>query len=675
MIKPYNSPFHADEIAVQRRAGVADSVARYSEGFIRSAMPEQHRDFFTSQTMVIAGLCDQSGTPWAMPLFGKPGFIRSPNAEKLDIGITPELCSLLNLEFKTHAKIGLLGIELQTRRRNRVNGVIADIKPHYFSIAVEQSFGNCPQYIQKRKLRCQSQRQRRECFDDLNISSQLEAASKALIAKADTFFIASRTETFDNDPRTGIDTSHRGGKPGFVKIDGNTLKFPDFSGNRFFNTLGNIVSDGRVGLFFPDFSSGATVFLSGTARIIWEDEALAQIAGAERIIAVDVSRSVYIEHFLKMTGELEEYSPVLKNTGTWHKRAATLQTEDPYHAFKITAKIAESRDITSFYLRPLDASLAMSYDAGQYLPLRLIDPKTASPIFRNYTISQAPRGGVYRISVKREAQGLASRLLHDHYTEGDTLSVGVPAGNFTLANNNRAVVFMSGGVGITPMFAMLEHIIENNKRTTAPRKVWFFHGTQNRATHAFAEQVKLLAQQKPWLQSHTVYSRPSASDKAGVDFDSEGHIDINLLKRILPVDDYDFYLCGSESFMGSIYSGLKSSGVKPGNIFYEFFGEGSLESTAVMLDKVADRAELVFSKSGITASWFPEHGSLLSFAETLGLKPAYSCRTGNCGACRCGISSGEVVYGNKTGFTPDSGHVLLCCARPAKGSGKLIINL
>ncbi|WP_354622908.1 pyridoxamine 5'-phosphate oxidase family protein [Psychromonas sp. MME2] len=666
------SQFHDAEIAIQEKLGIAEMVSRSSEGFIRAAMPDQHREFFTNLPMVIIGLVDHDGYPWAMPLFDKPGFIQSPDKKTLNIATLPALTDLFKLNFTNNQKIGLVGIDSHTRRRNRMNGVIKNINPTGFSIVVEQSFGNCPQYIQKRELSWTKSHLRHLNISTLTLEKTLSPTSLALLESADTFFIASRTRFFSTDKRDGIDASHRGGKPGFIKVEGDTLYFPDFSGNRFFNTLGNIESDGRVGLFIPNYSTGETVFLTGEATIIWDESAAIEFEGAERIVSVKIRNSIYLDNFLPIQGVLKELSPSLFHTGIWQENRDVCLDQK---AFIITQKIKESLDITSFYLTPVDNSVLKAYQPGQFLPISIKPNDANAPIFRSYTLSRAPANDTYRISVKRESNGLVSRILHDQLNTGDIIYAGQPAGKFTLNANDNPIVLLSMGVGITPMIAMLQGLIRDIKNGATPRSVWFIHGTKNPETHAFTNELTTLTKQHHWLHIHSVYSQPKSTDAAAGNDSTTGRINIELLKRILPFDLFDFYLCGSESFMRSLYTGLRITGVNKSNIFYEFFGEGSIEENNTPTLPIAKKSEIHFSSSNITAIWTPEEGSLLEFAEKQGIKPMYSCRTGNCGACRCHIEKGKVSYTKTLGYIPEEGQVLLCCARPADTLPSITLDL
>ncbi len=214
-------------------------------------------------------------------------------------------------------KIGLLGIELPTRRRNRMNGVVSASGKDGFSVRVDQSFGNCPKYIQTRDIQLTGDRNADQPGTIVS-GATISTEAKALIERVDTFFIASRTKHINDDPRSGIDVSHRGGRRGFVQVVNNSrISFPDFAGNRIFNTLGNIVDDGRVGIIFADFASGDAVLVSGRASVIWDKQRVSAFRGAERLIDVAVEKTVFAPAILPVSGELIEAWPDLAKTGAW----------------------------------------------------------------------------------------------------------------------------------------------------------------------------------------------------------------------------------------------------------------------------------------------------------------------------------------------------------------------
>ncbi len=313
-----HTPFHTEEINVQKKTGFADRVAKYGNNFIRSYMPEQHCLFFEQLPFMIAGLIDQSGHPWAVPIIGKKGFIQSPDEHTLQLNTQPLWTQTLKLQTTIDSKIGLLGIEPETRRRNRMNGTISLSQSHKLEVKVDQSFGNCPKYIQKRHIEWTNITANTTNTQPPETSSYLSVDAKKLIKNADTFFIASRASELTKDPRAGIDVSHRGGRPGFIKIyDDNHLYFPDFSGNRFFNTLGNIQADSRVGLFFIDFTTGDVLLIAAQASIDWDKDRLSEFKGAERFINIKPISIIYTKAALHLTSELVEVSPVLHKTGVW----------------------------------------------------------------------------------------------------------------------------------------------------------------------------------------------------------------------------------------------------------------------------------------------------------------------------------------------------------------------
>ncbi len=308
--------YHGGEIAVQEQAGVRKVADRLSQ-MIRPFMPDQHRAFFEMLPFVVVGLTDERGRPWSTLCAGDPGFIRSPDDVTLRITSAPLLARELGLQVRSGDKIGLLGIELSTRRRNRMNGVIADAGADGFAVRVEQSFGHCPQYIQTRSVKPRGT-EPAPSAGKVERCETLTSEAAALIGQADTFYISSRTSEFSARASSGIDVSHRGGRPGFVGVGGdNTLSFPDFSGNRLFNTLGNIADDGRVGMVFPDFETGDLLSLTGRARIVWDGERLESFEGAQRLVDVRVDEMVHARSALPLAGTLMEQSPKLARTGVW----------------------------------------------------------------------------------------------------------------------------------------------------------------------------------------------------------------------------------------------------------------------------------------------------------------------------------------------------------------------
>jgi uncharacterized protein len=309
------SPFHTGEQTIQSLAGVRDRMERKGRAVIRDYMPEQHQAFFAALPFMVVGLADQNGHPWATTLSGSPGFMHSVDESLLAIKAWLDPGDPLHSCIQDDASIGGLGIELSTRRRNRINGRIENcVIGKGFSIRVQQSFGNCPKYIQARTER---PRPRSTPVSESRMASHLGDDEVGLIAEADTFFIASRSAQLDpEEPSQGLDVSHRGGLPGFVRVVSRTeLCFPDFSGNLLFNTLGNLEVDARAGLLFIDFRSGGMLHIIGRTRICWDVPEMARSAGIERLIFLDIQCVLNREHAFPHLFDFVSYSPHLGTEG------------------------------------------------------------------------------------------------------------------------------------------------------------------------------------------------------------------------------------------------------------------------------------------------------------------------------------------------------------------------
>ena len=284
------SPFHPGELAVQARLGVQERVDVQGRRMIRDYLTEQHQQFFTKLPYLIVGTVDGDGNPWSSLVVGKPGFIEINSDRRLTI--TTDILSgdPLASNLKLGVDIGLLGIELPTRRRNRINGVVTKLDRDRFEIQVKQTFGNCPQYIQPRILSIEKLSQQSYIEEIVN----LEKSAQNFIAKADTFFIATAYQDIDRKMNTGVDVSHRGGNPGFIKIDSSgTLTIPDFSGNNHFNTIGNLELNPKAGLLFIDFATNDLLYLTGTVEIIWSGEELTTFNNAQRLIRFHLTKGYF----------------------------------------------------------------------------------------------------------------------------------------------------------------------------------------------------------------------------------------------------------------------------------------------------------------------------------------------------------------------------------------------
>ena len=311
-------PFHEGECAVQERVGVREQLAGVGLHAIRDFMPEQHREFLVQLPFVIAGTVDTLGRPWASILANPPGFIESPDPRSLIVHARPLTADPLHDTLKTGAPIGLLGIQPHTRRRNRVNGAVDSTTADGFTVRVSQSFGNCPKYIQARKPEYVADHTGVE--KRVIRSAALDETAGRLIARADTFFIATTypAEVGDDAPAHGVDVSHRGGKPGFVRVDDDgMLTAPDFQGNFLFNTLGNLAVNPRAGLLFIAFETGDLLYLTVDAEMVWDGAEVDAFDGAERLLRFRVREARRVVGSLPLRWGEARLSPVLGRTGAW----------------------------------------------------------------------------------------------------------------------------------------------------------------------------------------------------------------------------------------------------------------------------------------------------------------------------------------------------------------------
>jgi predicted pyridoxine 5'-phosphate oxidase superfamily flavin-nucleotide-binding protein len=298
--------FHPGELAAQARAGVGSP----GSGGIRPFMPDQHREFFALLPYLFLATVDDDGWPVATVLTGEAGFVRSPDPTTLSVAARPREGEPGGELFRPGQPFGALGLDFATRRRNRVNGVIAEAGEGGLTLRVLQSFGNCPQYIQTRAV---------EPGPASTIPAETIAfpAPDALaqIARADTLFVA----TVAGGRNGGVDISHRGGLPGFVKVSGEVLTIPDFRGNRFFNTLGNLVLDPRAALLFVDFETGDLLHLQGRAEIDWDaPSGGAWPEGVQRQWRLRVERAWRRPAALPLRWAFGDYAPTSLATAAWN---------------------------------------------------------------------------------------------------------------------------------------------------------------------------------------------------------------------------------------------------------------------------------------------------------------------------------------------------------------------
>ncbi len=295
---------HDGERALQQRLGVHERMAEVMGEVVRTAMPAQHIELFEKLPTLLVGGLDAQRRPWATVLSGWPGFMHAPDVQHQRVEALPQAGDPLSLQLGM--PLGLLGLQPHTRRRNRMNGTLVALDSHGFTLQVDQSFGNCPKYIQARVPRWVKREAPAPAQTE---SAQLSAAALQLVRGADTLFIASAApQARGHAGAEGVDMSHRGGLPGFVRItqhgsDRTVLHIPDYRGNHFFNTLGNLLLNPHAGLLFIDHHSGDLLQLTGHTELLWDE--------AEREIRFSVERGLWRARALPLEWSAPEFSPQL----------------------------------------------------------------------------------------------------------------------------------------------------------------------------------------------------------------------------------------------------------------------------------------------------------------------------------------------------------------------------
>jgi ferredoxin-NADP reductase/MOSC domain-containing protein YiiM/ferredoxin len=338
----------------------------------------------------------------------------------------------------------------------------------------------------------------------------------------------------------------------------------------------------------------------------------------------------------------------------------------------------ESGSVKSLALLPADDRPLVSALPGQFIVLRLQPEPEGPAVLRNYSLSDLPATDHYRVSVKREVNGVAGTYLHSQIRVGDLVDVAAPRGSFTLKPGDNPVVLLSAGVGATPVLAMLHALAHE----ASPREVWWLFGARNREDHPFAEESRSLVKRLARGKSYIWYSRPGPEDRPGVDFDLPGRIAGDAIEKLGVPLDADFYLCGPSTFLSDMTSGLAALGVSGERVHAEIFGAAKAITPGIAQSSPArphppegpagSGPRVSFARSGLNVCWSPKFASLLEFAEACDLPVRWSCRTGVCHMCESGLISGQVAYQPEPLDAPARGNLLICCSQP---EGDVAIDL
>jgi ferredoxin-NADP reductase len=337
----------------------------------------------------------------------------------------------------------------------------------------------------------------------------------------------------------------------------------------------------------------------------------------------------------------------------------------------------ESVSVFSLVLVPADDEPLAAALPGQFVVLRLPIQSGPRPVLRSYSLSDLPSTEHYRVSIKQEENGLGSTYLRTRITPGSKLEVSAPRGSFILRSGGEPVVLLSGGVGATPVLAMLHALAAEQ----SSRPVWWLHGARNRDGHPFREESRALLQELQYGHSYIQYSRPGSADQRGVDFDAAGHLAVSAFEKIGVPREAQFYLCGPAAFLRDITAGLAAWGVAADHIHTEIFGtldsitpgmKAGTHSPHLPAGPAGFGPQVSFARSGLTLPWGAKYQSLLELAEACDVAVRWSCRTGVCHTCETALIAGDVEYDPEPLDPPAKGDVLICCSRPR---GEVILDL
>lgn len=449
-----------------------------------------------------------------------------------------------------------------------------------------------------------------------------------------------------------------------------------------------LVAHHRPGFYFRVLQEG---------RVGAGDDIVKVADGPERVTVADMDALLYLpghsreqlERALRIPalsrGWQQSFAAMLRQESTAQTVMGNpgLATEEKppawpgFRPMKVSQIRKESNSVTSFVLVPGEGQPLVAAQAGQFVVLRLQTAPDKPPLLRSYSLSDLPAVDHFRISVKSELNGVGSSFLSRHVHEGDVLDVSAPRGGFALRPGDGPVVLLSAGVGATPVLSML-HLLAAER---SQRQVWWIYGARNRDDHPFAAESRSLLSQLSGGRSYILYSKPTATDQVGVDFDASGHIDVTLLEKIGVQRNSDFYLCGPPAFLESMHEGLRNWGVLPEQVHMEVFG--TLEAITPGVARIEHTPHLPpgpkglgpavsFARSGVTVAWDPKFGNLLELAEACDVPVRWSCRTGVCHTCMTGLIGGSVSYQPEPLERPAPGNVLVCCSQP---NADLVIDL
>ncbi|MFZ0870177.1 MAG: MOSC and FAD-binding oxidoreductase domain-containing protein [Rhodanobacter sp.] len=435
-----------------------------------------------------------------------------------------------------------------------------------------------------------------------------------------------------------------------------------------------LVSHRRPGFYFRVVEEGE----------IGEGDEIVQVEqGQEKITVVDADALLYLpapaEKGLRRAANEPAFSPgwkqsfdaLLTNANGAGNAGLAAIAWPGFRTLKVADVVNETADVKSILLTAIDPPALAPPVAGSFIVLRVTPPDGVGTLTRSYSISNAGEDGLYRISVKR-GNGDGSRYFHDSISAGDRIEVSAPRGSFSLQSGDQPIVFLSAGIGITPVLSMLHQLVAN--RTANDQDVYWIYGARNGSEHPFKPEVAQLLKALPHARSIVAYSQPRPVDQPGRDFDISERIGASLLQRLGVPTAAQFYLCGPAGFLSGLIDGLMGIGVVNGSIHTEVFGGGTSMTPGIApvplkpphppAGEQGRGPTVSFTRSGLAVRWSDKVQSLLELAEACDVPVKWACRTGVCHTCVTALIEGQVLYDPLPIDAPANGDTLICCARP-----------
>ena len=634
-----NTPFHSGELAVQKLSGEADIAIRngsvINNQILGGAMP-----FIAQQNMLVLSSMDKDGHLWTSIIIGNPGFISAPNNSSLLLD-TRDCIKLKNdplwQNIQHTQSVGLIIIELATRRRYRVNGMIKQIGDNQFEIEVVEAYPNCPKYIQRRELSLPKETIN-ETIKNTKQGSTLSKTQQHLITSADSFFVGSANRNLETE-QVRCDASHRGGLPGFVEVINDTvLSIPDYLGNSMFNTLGNIHNLGRAGIIFIDFDSGTLLQLTGKAEVVWnEEDELNKTDGTKRFWLLNVESWIETKLPEQLSWNFYDYSP--------HNPRQLSKPQQINQNLKLELVKLEkkSKRINLYRFENNDGGDLPSFEAGSHLPVT-INLENGETVERQYSLlptlinKSQTKPRYYEIAVQREKQGRGgSKAFHKNMQLGSILESKHPKNEFLASKASKHTVLIAGGIGITPILTMLEELV------TKKASFEIHYAASKESDLAFKDEVFALAGE----HAHFYFSQGNNSRR----------IDLEALMKVQSNDTH-FYLCGPNRMIEACRNFGERFGWKPNQIHFESFGAEIHQNDTEI--------ELTLKQSDIVIKVLPSQTILEALIENK-ISVPFSCSKGECGICVTTVISGDVDHRDVFLTAEERGTQMCVCVSRAKG--------